>query len=288
MNEKQSILDFLSQTDFDLRPVCFDDVAVDIAHQRLHLNLIDAQRRAENKVRAWWNFVIQSVDDDFSKGRQPLIEIIDRERRQFRPYWSTVDETDPDSIILSNKLKSRPYLFQQISLLDDRQYEALGSVTCKLLGASKTHLTVPKGDGGIDFFAVLRMRGTSHVLHSPLSALRIVGQSKKYTTPVNLEKVDSFRAVLNDIRCRSERAVRVLPTWFSQYRGPIAGWMMGHRGFQSGAIAKARAEGLLLSDSRDLAEIIAYSSKLHPLEDYKLRGNSLLEMIRKELVPVTT
>jgi hypothetical protein len=40
--------------------------------------------------------------------------------------------------------------------------------------------------------------------------------------------------------------------------------MVAHSGFQNGAQNEAKKHGLVLSDSRDLAEIVALSRKFYP------------------------
>lgn len=158
---------------------------------------------------------------------------------------------------------SRPFVLRKIDAMTDREYEALACVACAAIGGLKTHLTPPGNEGGIDFFATLSIKTQTHVLSAAGTELRIVGQCKKYSLPVAVDKLEQFITTMQNIRHRSERVRRHIPTWFDESRGPILGWVMSHSAFQTGAADEAKNHGIILSDTLDLAELICLSDTFH-------------------------
>ena len=93
--------------------------------------------------------------------------------------------------------------------------------------------------------------------------MRVVGQCKKYTSPVQVSAVKEFIETLEDVKHRGEPKIEgQTPSWFHATRGPIVGLFVAHSGFQSGAETKARNHGIIAADSLDLAEIMAASERI--------------------------
>jgi hypothetical protein len=144
--------------------------------------------------------------------------------------------------------------------LNDRQYEALGCIVSETSGASRIHLTPAGNEGGIDFIAALPLPGKSHVFRGNNHPVRIVGQCKKYASPVSLDRIRDFAHTLNEVRDHNAEICRVVPAWFWDMRGPIVGWHIAHTGHQSGVTSKAKHQGIILSDAIDMAEAISHSN----------------------------
>lgn len=154
---------------------------------------------------------------------------------------------------------SRSSILRCIDTLDSRAYEALACVASVCAGAVKTHLTPPGNEGGIDFFALIRSPGRCHVFSENRSPIRVVGQCKKYTSAVGVDKIRQFAHSINSVYQQSQLIEKHVPSWFRDASGPVVGWVIGHSGFQSGANTVARNHGIILSDTVDLAEICAQS-----------------------------
>jgi hypothetical protein len=147
-----------------------------------------------------------------------------------------------------------------IDALTGREYEALACVAMKVVGASEITLTPFGTEGGIDFFALVRSPARCHLFAGSTNPIRIVGQSKKYTRQVGVDKMKEFLATMDEVKHRGEpKTERVVPPWFHATRGPIVGCMIAHRGFQSGATSRARNHGIITADSLDIAEMLALS-----------------------------
>src|SRR5579862_8837546 len=142
-------------------------------------------------------------------------------------------------------------------------YEALCCLVLQLLGAQRYHLTPAGDEGGIDFLATVHFFSKSHIFSGLGREVKIVGQSKMYAERVPVGNVDAFITTLENVRKGSDRVRDIIPAWFHDSSGPIIGWIVGHKGFQSGAQNEAKKHGIILSTSRDLAEIISLSSRFY-------------------------
>jgi hypothetical protein len=170
-------------------------------------------------------------------------------------------------------------ILRTLDAITDREYEALGCVVSEVIGASHVHLTPNGKEGGIDFFALVISPSPCHLLVGTTAPLRIVGQSKKYATAIEDEKVKSFITTLSDVHRLSPTVEPHVPTWFRAAAGPVIGWVMAHHGLQSGAASRARNHGIIYSDSLDVAEILALSRRIP--EDVSAAERSLI--IRKRI-----
>ena len=172
---------------------------------------------------------------------------------------------------------SRPFVLRQIDAMTDREYEALACVACTAIGSRMTVLTSAGNEGGIDFLATLSVKTETHVLSAAGTEIRIVGQCKKYASPMAVDKLEQFITTMQNVRHRSERVRRHIPAWFNESRGPILGWIMSHSGFQTGAADEAKNHGIVLSDTLDLAELICLSKRFHAMLPPVDRAARLIE-----------
>jgi hypothetical protein len=176
-------------------------------------------------------------------------------------------------------LQSRPTILSGIDTLDDRQYEALGGVISRLIGANAVFLTRRGNEGGIDFFASIHVYGSSHLFSGISSPVRVIGQSKKYKNPVQVDKIKEFIQTVQDVKNYRDEVRKHVPPWFRTARGPIVGWIIAHSGFQSGAQSRANTDGIVLSDSTDLAEIAALSRQLPRNQSASARAKHLESLV---------
>ena len=114
--------------------------------------------------------------------------------------------------------------------------------------------------------------------------MRVVGQCKKYTTPVQIGGVKEFVETLQVVKYRGEPKIeRLVPPWFHAVRGPIIGLIIAHTNFQSGADTKARNHGIVVADSLDLAEVIALSRHISETLTAAARADACMERVRNIL-----
>ena len=152
-------------------------------------------------------------------------------------------------------------MLRWIDGLNDRKFEYLGAAMAVFLGASQYFVTEKKGDGGVDFYALVPNWGASVLLHSPRKYIRMVGQSKYYQDTVQVDQAKLMVKTVEDIRTLTIDMAHRLPTWFVAGKGPIVGVMVAPFGFQSGAVSQAHSNGILLADSVEGAESIILSRR---------------------------
>ncbi|MCP4345201.1 MAG: hypothetical protein GY795_06705 [Desulfobacterales bacterium] len=71
------------------------------------------------------------------------------------------------------------------------------------------------------------------------------------------------------MRRRNERILETLPHWFISSKGILIGCILAHSGAQSGSHAIANDHGIIIADSRDIAEILALHKKWNLAEKDK-------------------
>lgn len=81
---------------------------------------------------------------------------------------------------------------------------------------------------------------------------------------MQVDKIKEFITTLNDVYHLTSKMRTVLPLWFSQSKGIIIGWIISHSGFQQGAKDRAKDFGIVLSDTRELRDLISSSMEFYP------------------------
>lgn len=235
----------------------FGAVLVPAIQSGLGVSLAAAEAYAQANSDTCWNYVLKQLDLHEARGLSRLFEVFDHRRKLLR--WWAVDKARCGSSELRRleRLKSRPVMLGGIDLMTDREYEALGCAVCEFLGAANTHLTPKGGEGGVDFFAVLIPPGFCHLFSGASGPLRIIGQCKKHASAAQDSLVRDFLTTVGDIYRQNPNVEKHVPAWFRKARGPIAGWIISHSGFQSSAEKRCRDHGVVSSDSLDIAEILA-------------------------------
>lgn len=266
-SSKQKIIAWFYKQSFPEGELRFDDLLILAGGQALGKDAISAAQYAAANATRHWNDLCNQSRHDIERGLRPLFRITDMLGR--KAVWYPRLSTSP----LPHKQKraialsiTRPHALRCIDLLTDRQYEALGCVISRLAGADRVKLTPPGNEGGIDFFARLRVAGSSHLFSGSYTPIRVVGQCKKYAGRVTVDKVRDFITTLDSVRYQAATLMEkdLIPAWFSSSYGPMIGWIISHSGWQSGAQTLANNHGIVLSSSLDLAEVVAQSRKFHP------------------------
>lgn len=221
-----------------------------------------------------------------------------QQRRGILPYFSAVGggvqafshtacsfqlSGDPNEQFIGKLAYSRPSILRQLDTLNDREYEAMACVACNAIGARFQVLTPSGNEGGIDFIATLPMKNSCHIFSAIGSELRIIGQCKKYQTPVTVDRLDQFIQTMNNVRYRNERVRKHLPSWFEEARGPIIGWIVAHAGYQTGASDQAKAHGIILSDTIDMTELFSFSPSFYTSDSPVTRALHLYNQCKKLL-----
>ena len=227
---------------------------------------------------------MREVDLHTMRGLMPCFSFIEGGGFSFTSnYHSLLASTNKKDKQTGALALSRPAILRKIDALTNREYEALACIVCESIGSTKTHITPPGNEGGIDFFATLSTNNSSHIFSSIGTEVRIIGQCKKYVTPVTVDKLEQFITTLQNVRHRSERVRKHIPGWFDDSRGPIIGWIIAHSGFQAGASDEAKNHGIIVSDSLDLAEALCLSRSFHSNLKPEKRADEIVSACRKLL-----
>lgn len=237
----------------------FDDVLLDILEHEVGKSPGDAAAILLRDCSRYWNDVRKNIDHDLNHDRSPAIHVSDVQRKTFLPYPDYVSQSGNTS--KGDLLRAKPLILSEIDLLTDREFEAFACGICTLLGCTEYHLTPPGDEGGIDFFASLKVTTDNHVFGSNQRCLRIVGQTKKYSDKETITSFNSFITTLGNVRTLHRSVSHHVPAWFKRTSGPIIGWYIASSGYQQGVITTAQEQGVILSDALDLAEVAAL--KLH-------------------------
>ena len=276
ISKRAKILNWFIRSELPLGVNAFDDLASLAVRDSLSVDQLQADTYAYKNRRSLWNYFSRQRDLERKKGIYPVAYIVDSYARRIESAPSLIfRRADKKSIRISGRLAMRSDIYQKISTLTDRVYEALCCLACQSLGASKIHLTPPGNEGGIDFLALVEnKRGFPKC--SGLNKFRIVGQAKKYAGPVQVGGVRDFNDTVADVRRLSPTVKGHLPSWFRESSTPIIGWLVGHNGFQSGSESKARMNGIMLLDSQVITEIIAFSPGIGSSETGKIVAQNMV------------
>jgi len=281
-SDKQKIFRWLYRSPFPAGILDFDTILNQAARIALGLPSMDADRFVVARGKTYWNWLRQEQDFITGRGLTPIFSIKDDNARRISWYPADIASLKSRKQKLQARLlQTRPYVLRKIDTLDDRKYEALACTICRMLNANKVVLTARGNEGGVDFFASIILPQRSHVLFGAAGPLRIIGQCKFYNDKVQVGEIRDFITTIADVK--SYRLRHLVPTWFQTSRGPIIGWFIGHTGFQSGAEDRAKEEGIILSNSLDLSEIISLSRKFEVFELPQNRARALDDRIQQEL-----
>ncbi|MCL4066702.1 restriction endonuclease [Pseudomonas sp. GX19020] len=174
--------------------------------------------------------------------------------------WNTSSKGDKR---IGKKIRDRSAAVSWIESLNDcRDYEYLGGLPMKKLGASKVFVTPAGNEFGIDFLAIVPAFSKSDIFMSKSKGTRVVGQSKLYRSAVTRDKIQSFNDVMSSIRNNKAELIDILPAWFRSSNAPIVGFFVAHSGYQSGARISAEQNGYTLIDSLCASEIISCCGKM--------------------------
>ena len=221
----------------------------------LRKSALDAEAYVEaNRVRVWNAFKARNAEHVRAK-HLPAFLVEDELSRLFR----VPGPADASSRLDAEVLRDRVDIVRFVDGLNHRQYEYLGAVVAKAVGASHTFVTPSGNEGGVDFYAEIPTWGGSGIFHSPDKKLRVVGQSKYYSDRVGVAKSRELSRVLQDIRHRGINMEGRVPDWFHLAKGPIVGVIVAPFGFQSGLVEDCDQHGIMVADGFDVAHAIAKS-----------------------------
>lgn len=264
MSEKRDLLSALYRAELGSGNVDFRELLSDLSRNVLGKSRADADAFADANLRKYWNWLAQEVDSQSARGLTPFFSLATGGVYALSSYCHAMRaSTNPQEQARGVLALSRRYLLSEIDVMNDREYEALACVACTAIGSRMTLLTPPGNEGGIDFFATLSVQTKTHVLSAAGTEIRIVGQCKKYSSPIEVDKLEQFITTMQNVRHRSGRVLRHIPSWFDDSRGPVVGWIMAHSGFQTGAADEAKNHGIVLSDTLDLAELVSMSDAFY-------------------------
>lgn len=154
----------------------------------------------------------------------------------------------------------------------------------KAAGASEVSLTPAGNEGGVDFFALLPTPFRCHLFGGGVNPVRIIGQSKKFSQAVQVDKLKEFLMTVEEVKHRGQpKTEKIVPPWFHAVHGPIVGCVIAHSGFQSGAISRARNDGVITADSLDVAEMLAIAKCFPEIADASARATECLNRVHTYL-----
>lgn len=252
-SELRIVLDYLYRHEYSDEILDFQGLVYDAIVSHLERDPVLASHRTNAEIKSLWNTYIKEHNKDISAQIVPLFDIIDKPNMKVRWIGSECSHVENRK---RHHYKPRPQLYRLIDGLTPREYEALAYILCKLMGAENVQLTDEGNEGGVDFIAQIRFSESAHFIFGTKGPVRIIGQSKKYSTSVQKSAVKEFITTLNDVHNLSYRVGEILPTWFRTNSGPIIGWHISHSGHQSGALDYAKNYGILTSSSKELVDLM--------------------------------
>ena len=267
---------WFSMASLEAGVLSFDELALLAAKQTLVLDASNAESYIHRNIPSLWTAFRSRCDRQSKRGVFPVAKVVDESGRKFiSTVYDVLQWKSKRWRRVSGRLAYRPHILRMVEDLTDREYEALCCLACKLRGGAKIHLTPAGNEGGIDFVALLGASG-GQAGFSALSTFRVIGQVKKYNKRVPVGDVRDFNDTLADVRRLAPPIKNHLPKWFQDTHAPIVGCMVGHNGFQSGSESKAKTNGIMLLDSVDLAEALAFSPSLGNCESPDVVAPKLL------------
>lgn len=241
----------------------------------------------EATLTAFWNHVLKVTEDHARRGLSSSFSIQCSETKTFNCY-PVPYELHGRSRRNATRVQDRPTILRMIDSVSDRQYEAMSCVLLEALGATMVNLTRLGSDGGVDAFGLIVHPCSSHLLGSTNHPIRVVAQSKKYKSSMQVDKMKEFLQTLNEIKHGGQpKTDAIIPNWFKSARGPIIGLVISHSGFQSGTDSRARSHGILTADSIDIAEVIALKGNIYGIKGTEKANACLIrieQLLAREVV----
>ncbi len=260
-SDVERIFAWLYRREFANRVYSFDNLLRDAAVTLFGKHPQDSHAFVSRNSNSYWMKLDNKLKQDRDSGRSPLFEIISYNSKHvvWPPARHSVAHPQKRFYRL---LFSRPTHLRAIDSLTDREYEALACAALKMAGSQHWHLTPRGNEWGVDFFASFMNPSVFPIFDRFRAPIRIVGQCKKYQTRVTLKEVKEFSRTLQALRDRRPELEKHVPNWFRAINGPIVPWMICHNAAQSGALALAKDEGIIVSDSVDMAECLCFLKTL--------------------------
>jgi len=263
-SEMDILMRWLYRRQFTARAYVFDSLLLDAAFSLFGKPPLDAHAFVHRNAITYWRKIVERLQEEKRTGRTPLFDILDNTSR--RITWPPARySASHQKKKLFRRLIGRPGVLQAIDHLTPREYEALPCLLVDLIGSNKHHVTPAGDEWGVDFFATLRNPSQLSVFDGCRVPIRLVGQCKKYETRLEVAEVKEFSRTLDALRNCKPELERQVPAWFRSGMGPIVPWVISHSGFQRGALSFARDEGMVASDSIDLAECFCLIRLSQPL-----------------------
>jgi len=261
--------------------IAFDDLLSSAIEKALNKTGSMRDSYLTANAKRHWNYVIKEQSENYkNRNIQPIFKVVNNTTRTVKCYL--LDKFNSTGDNKFNLLKSRPFVLNEIDLLNARQYESLAVRVSRLFNANNVLLTPPGNEAGIDFIATIKYSDEANYLFGVNGPIRIIGQSKKYSCAVQVDKIKEFNSTIGDVHHMTNKMRTVLPSWFSEAKGVIVGWVISHTGFQQGAKDRAKDFGIILSDSFDMSEIISSSVDYHSTLNFDQRHNFL----KQELIDI--
>lgn len=283
-SDKQRILRWFYRQAFPDGQLKFDELFLQAVGGALSLDELGTEAFTEKNKLPYWNELLKSIDRDRQSGRAPLFYCDDVYERQVVWFANHMRRSGSASKSRTGtRLMARPFMLRIIDGLDDRQYEALACVVAQILGARHTLLTPKGNEAGIDSFSMIGVNSRSHIFGPAGGEFRVVVQSKKSGRPASVDEMKEFVATLDDVRRLNPTVFKQVPVWFRRSRVPIVGWFIAHNGVQSGAAEKAQEHGIVVSDSVDMAEVLAMARSVEEHRSAKDRAEHLRIRVSKVL-----
>jgi hypothetical protein len=260
-SDVERILAWLYRREFAPRVYEFDNLLLDAAITLFRKPIQDAHAFVIRNSNLYWSRLDERLREDRASGRSPLFEVFDHNSKRviWPPARHSITHPHRKSY---RRLISRPTYLRAIDNLSHREYEALPCMALKMAGCRHWHLTPPGNEWGVDFFASFLNPSVFPIFDGFRAPIRIVGQCKKYENRLSVKEVRDFSRTLEALRNRKPEIEKHVPNWFRLISGPIIPWLICHSAAQSGALSLAKDEGIVVSDSIDMAECLCFLKKL--------------------------
>ena len=258
MSDSKKLLIWLLCSNFgDENTEKFTDHVYELAKAELDKDVSEAQKYAASCSKRLWNYILRKNETLEKQSLKPVLHPLDNMGMLFMKH--------PPLTSKSVKLVKLRYRWKVLSWLYQmhwRDYEYIGAFCLYLNGGDDIFITTRGNEGGVDFGGIVDYFGSSQSIHSNGQRFRVIGQSKKFNSPANVNKVREMNDVMTSVRKLSPKQTKQIPSNFKTTNGPLVCWMTAHSGFQSGASSLARENGIITCDSVSLSEEILKSKRI--------------------------